>query len=336
MMSKPEPLLRRLGSLIALSSASLAVIVAFSLSAQAQETDQPIRDVAELREHADSGDADAQYDLAMRYRDGDGIEQDYVEALRLLRLAANQDGTEGGSVRAVALARSAIGNLYFSGQGVSADYAESVKWFQRAIDIAGEDAEDVVIVATLNLEQATRFFARQGDRDAQATLGTWYANGEGVPQDYAAALTWLEPAAKQGSPLAQGELARLYLFGLGVEADANRALLLLLLAAEAGNVASGYNLGVMSEHLLQDAVLAHALYNVSAARGYAHGEADARARRNAVEQQMSVDEIAGAQALAARLNRPSALRTAVWERLSPLRQRTLIRLEEALQEPARE
>ena len=52
------------------------------------------------------------------------------------------------------------------------NYTEAVKWFRKA--------------------------AERGDADAQFMLGTFYENGEGVPQDYAEAVKWLRKAAEQG------------------------------------------------------------------------------------------------------------------------------------------
>ena len=40
--------------------------------------------------------------------------------------------------------------------------------------------------------------ADQGDAQAQFNLGLMYANGRGVPQDAAQALTWFRKAAAQG------------------------------------------------------------------------------------------------------------------------------------------
>ena len=40
--------------------------------------------------------------------------------------------------------------------------------------------------------------AEQGDARAQYNLGVMYAEGEGVPQDYKAAVQWYRRAAEQG------------------------------------------------------------------------------------------------------------------------------------------
>ncbi len=44
-----------------------------------------------------------------------------------------------------------------------------------------------------------RVFAEQGLAEAQNNLGTMYAKGLGVPQDYAEAVKWYRKAAEQGN-----------------------------------------------------------------------------------------------------------------------------------------
>jgi TPR repeat protein len=61
--------------------------------------------------------------------------------------------------------------------------------------------------------------AEHGDTDAQSRLGALYYNGEGVPQDYAAAAKWFRLAAEQGNPEAQNNLGMLYADGTGVTQD---------------------------------------------------------------------------------------------------------------------
>ena len=106
---------------------------------------------------------------------GDGVEQDYAEAVRLWRLAAEQG---------YALAQNNLGYAYYNGDGVKQDYAEAVRWYRLA--------------------------AEQGDADAQNNLGIAYASGKGVEQDYAEAVRWYRLAAEQGYALAQYNLGIAY------------------------------------------------------------------------------------------------------------------------------
>ena len=85
---------------------------------------------------AEQGDATAQNNLGAMYHQGQGVAQDYAEAVKWFRLAAAQG---------LAAAQSWLGSMYEQGQGVAQDYAEAVKWFRLA--------------------------AAQGDAAAQSNLG---------------------------------------------------------------------------------------------------------------------------------------------------------------------
>lgn len=73
--------------------------------------------------------------------------------------------------------------------------------------------------------------AAEGNAEAQNNLGALYAEGKGVPKDYAQARQWYEKAAAQGHALAQNNLAELYFAGLGVQQDYVRAYMWVNIAA---------------------------------------------------------------------------------------------------------
>ena len=66
------------------------------------------------------------------------------------------------------------------------------------------------------LFRSYRKAAEQGYAEAQNNLGTKYANGQGVHQDYAQAFKWYRKAAAQGNIIAQYNLGVMYLKGQGV------------------------------------------------------------------------------------------------------------------------
>jgi len=111
--------------------------------------------VAELKQKAEQGFTDAQYNLGLMYERGEGVTQDQTEAIRWFRLAAEQG---------VAEAQYKLGHRFAEGYGVPQGFAEAVKWYQAA--------------------------AEQGLAVAQIRLGLLHANGEGVPQDYVQAHKW--------------------------------------------------------------------------------------------------------------------------------------------------
>ena len=118
----------------------------------------------EVRKAADQGYAPAQGILGMRYYAGQGVPQDYVEALKWYRKAAAQG---------IPMVQFNLGLMYATGQGVPQDDAEALKWYRKAAD--------------------------QGYAPAQAALGLTYRNGHGVPQDYVEAHKWSNLAAARAA-----------------------------------------------------------------------------------------------------------------------------------------
>ena len=141
-------------------------------------------DIKTLRKQATAGDVDTQYNLGVMYANGQGVPQDYAEAIKWYRKAAEQEN---------ARAQYNLGGMYDKGQGVPQDYAESAKWYRKA--------------------------AGQRLADAQYNLGVMYDKGQGVPQDHAEAVKWFYKAAEQGHTSAQYNLGVSYYNGNGVPQD---------------------------------------------------------------------------------------------------------------------
>ena len=112
--------------------------------------------------------------------------------------------------------------------------------------------------------------AESGHVSAQSTVGVMYYNGEGVTQDYAAALVWLNLAANQGYSVAQFNLGAMYDNGEGVEQDFAEAFKWYQMAAKQGHTAAQFNLGAMysnGEGVDRDAIRAHMWFNIAALNG---------------------------------------------------------------------
>jgi TPR repeat protein len=116
--------------------------------------------VDSLKKEAAQGDVEAQLSLGSRYLRGRGVPQDYAEALKWFRLAADQGNAD---------AQSSLGAMYYEGKGTPPNYAGALKWFRLAAD--------------------------QGNAGAQHNLGFMYSKGEGIPQDYVQAHKWFNLAA---------------------------------------------------------------------------------------------------------------------------------------------
>jgi len=148
--------------------------------------------------------------------------------------------------------------------------------------------------------QAVKWFrkaAEQGDAAAQYNLGIMYGKGLGVPQDYAKAERWYRKAAEQGRATAQYFLGVQYAEGQGVPQDYAEAVKWFRKAAEQGDAAAQFNLGVRygkGQGVPQDYVRAHMWTNLAAAQG----QEFAAKNRDIMDKRMTRAQIAEAQRLA--------------------------------------
>ena len=186
----------------------------------------------------------AQVRIGYMYSNGQGVSQDYAEAFRWYRRAAEQGNAEG---------QSNLGNMYRIGWGVSQDYAEAFRWYRRAAEqgnaggqtnlgrmyetgrgVSQDDAEAV---------RWYRLAAEQGNALGQISLGIMYEEGRGVSQDYAEAVRWYRRAAEQGDVWGQNNLGSMYAGGEGVTKDYAEAAKWFKKSAEQGLVAGFVNWG---------------------------------------------------------------------------------------------
>ena len=86
--------------------------------------------------------------------------------------------------------------------------------------------------------------AEGGDADAQAWIGSLYANGDGVEIDDRMAFHWYSKAAEQGNRLAQNNIGAMYAMGKGVEVSLELATDWFTRAAENGDPNSQFNLAM--------------------------------------------------------------------------------------------
>ena len=109
----------------------------------------------EFQEAADAGLDLAQYNLAVMYFSGRGVEQDYAEAFRWTEMAAEQGHLN---------AQFNLGALYYTGTGTAVDLEKSLQWYTRAAE------------------------AQHGE--AQYNLATMFELGEGTAMDLVRAHFW--------------------------------------------------------------------------------------------------------------------------------------------------
>ena len=116
----------------------------------------------------------AQYDLGLCYEYGRGVTQDYYEAVKWFRKAAEQG---------YANAQNNLGNCYYYGRGVTQDYYEAVKWYRKA--------------------------AEQGNANAMSWMGYFFENGEGVTKNLHEAIRWYKLGTEKGEDFSKKALERL-------------------------------------------------------------------------------------------------------------------------------
>ena len=119
--------------------------------------------MSKIKDDAVKGDTGAQFLLGNMYYNGEGMPQDYAEAVKWYRLAADK-----GHVKA----QYNLGVMHGTGIGVPRNHAEAVKWYRLAAD--------------------------QGDAKAQYNLGVSDRNGLGVLQDYKEVVKLFRLAATRG------------------------------------------------------------------------------------------------------------------------------------------
>ena len=136
---------------------------------ESTEEEIPLSEVTKQKiARAESGDADAQYGLAVDYRAGIGLAKDAGKSAKWCRKAAEQGHVEAQWQLAV---------IYQNGEGVEKDLKEAVKWYRKAAD--------------------------QGFASAQNLLRFMYTFGKGVPEDGVTAYAWCSIAAANGNALSK-------------------------------------------------------------------------------------------------------------------------------------
>jgi len=217
-----------------------------------------VRHAFELyKKAAAMGSADALFELAVCYYEGEIVEEDVTEALRCLVAAAIQGhpasnnwlgwNYEKGWMRCVQDPKMAFA---FYTTAVAGGDPTAHHNLARFLDdgIAGER----------DTERAVALYLQAAEMEvpgAQCAMGTLYAGGLlGVPKDLKKAVTLYEAAAKNGDALAKGQLGTIYVNGIpGVEKNEKKGYSFYWLAVEEGEV--GGNAKSLAKAYLHGGVL---------------------------------------------------------------------------------
>ena len=117
-------------------------------------------EISDLKQKAENGDAEAQFELGMRYEFGDGVEKAPAKAEEWFQKAAEQEWTIAQSVEdtqklaelGIAIDQYELGLCCMDGLGVERDLAKAKEWFKKAADQGCEDAKK----ALKKLEEAEK------------------------------------------------------------------------------------------------------------------------------------------------------------------------------------
>ncbi len=191
--------------------------------------------IKSLIKSAEAGDPDSQYELALLYEEGKGVQQNTVKAFEWYRRAASSGQVDAQYKFATALEKEQpdaifiMGMMYMDGEGVDKNIPEAIKRFKSAAD--------------------------KGHAEAQFMLGSMYAEGDGVARSDSEAKKWWQMAAVQGHK----------------EARANLATIGTVKSAEAGDISSQYSLAKMYEGgkgFKKDTAKAFGWYSKAAGQGH--------------------------------------------------------------------
>lgn len=158
-----------------------------------------------------------------------------------------------------------------------------------------------------------------GDARAQYSMGVLYENGFGVGKDPAVAADWYRKAALQGNTDAQYNLGAMNEHGVGMPVNYAEAARWYRPAAEVGDIDALSNLGVLYQNgqgVKQDKVLAMALYNLSVAFA-GNGRTQAAQNRQALANQMPLDDVKQSLTLTDELLKPGNLKPGLEKYLNP-------------------
>jgi uncharacterized protein len=138
---------------------AIGLALSSSLAGQVAAPEKP----QQLVHSAESGDAQAQFELGRAYEDGKGVAQDDERAVQWFRKSAEQGNAQ---------AQNSMGVMYAQGRGVQGDREEAIRWYRKA--------------------------AKQGQLEAIYNIAISYYNGEGVEANLNNAATWMMVASRGG------------------------------------------------------------------------------------------------------------------------------------------
>jgi len=247
-------------------------------------------DMNETKRLALHDNAQAQNALATMYAKGQGVSQDYSQALIWYQKAADQGNAD---------AQFSLGAMYHKGEGVRQDYTQAIHWYTRAVEQGHKTAQS-------ELEKIQSFIAglkkmaEQGKVESMVALADLFTNGNGVPLDHEQAVVLYRKAADLGDAAAQCKLGFMYAEGKGVAQDFVQSVAWYRKAIDQDYAPAKYSLGGMyfkGRGVPKDRVYAYAWLSLAAAQG----DGNAAINKDFAVSMLTPQQLTDAQVLAVQL-----------------------------------
>ena len=243
-----------------------------------------------LKELAQQGNPNYQYELGKLYENGFGIEKDYEKSYEWYSKSAKQGNKEAEKssievLKTLALQGESkyqyeLGTMYENGFEVEKDYEKAYEWYSKSANQGNEEAQKSAIKILKEL-------AQQGLTDYQYELGMLYENGLMlkafvIEVDYETAYVLYKESAKQGNKEAEEALKRIekkledknVQYDIGIKycqkEEYKKAFEWLEKSAKQGEPNAQYGLGTMYENgfgVEKDYEKAYEWYSKSAVKG---------------------------------------------------------------------
>lgn len=198
----------------------------------------------DLEALADSGDAEAQYELGSKLYSGKGVKKSYELARERYGQGAAQGhigccyelgqmlslgiGGEPDEARAAELFKKAadggdihsmfeLGAMYAQGRGVKKNYVKAMRYLRKSVQLPA---------AAAMLEEAINWWRPAAEAripEGEYWYGVCLINGYGITPDYTVGYNWIYQAALSDHPKAIDAMIQIYENGIGVVADKDKA-----------------------------------------------------------------------------------------------------------------
>ena len=177
-----------------------------------------------------------EYELALKYENGDGVEQDIFKATEYLQKAAMLKHT-GAIVK--------LGKAYQCGHGVMRNAVKAIEMFKQASSM-GDSCGTVElgqcyergIGVKRDGNEAMKLYtqaAKQGNGEAMYNLGCMLFFGWNVKEDKTSGVEWWKQASEHGNVIAIKKLCECYENGNGVPKDVGKVIHYLTMGTDCGD-----------------------------------------------------------------------------------------------------